>query len=426
MLEQRKESLTLKGKLGDWQAITIKFSGAVIPRERDLAFKGAMFAAYPGDLVFSKIDARNGAIGLIPDEIPKAVVTSEYPVFIPKADRLRPVYLRHLLQVPHFRADLQSKASGTSGRKRVTPEGFLSLSIPVPSLAEQDELIAKYSAALNEAASKERDADALEQSSWQAFESALGVAPPPPPPDRPVFIAQFTDLDRWSHEGILDTITRANAPEKNGSVPETTLGEVIADLSNGWSPKCLDRPAKPDEWGVLKVGAVSFGEFNETENKALPSHLKSKGDLEVQKGDVLISRANVMRLVGACAIVRETRPRLMLCDKIFRVAFRNHTRIDPEFLSEVMKLSIVRQQIEAKVTGTSPTMKNISKPNLLGLRFPVPEGPDGLKWQRELIASLQVARNSALSLRSEAEKLRLAAWEKFESALFETADLVTS
>jgi type I restriction enzyme, S subunit len=122
-----------------------------------------MFAAYPGDLVFSKIDARNGAIGLIPDEIPKAVVTSEYPVFIPKPDKLRPVYLRHLLQAAHFRTDLQSKASGTSGRKRVTPEGFLSLSVPVPSLPEQDELIARYSTALSEGANKEQEANAIEQ-----------------------------------------------------------------------------------------------------------------------------------------------------------------------------------------------------------------------------------------------------------------------
>lgn len=129
MLVERRESVVVNGGLGPWQAITIKFSGDVLPRDRAEAFKGAMFAAYPGDLLFSKIDARNGAIGLIPETIEKAVVTSEYPVFIPKADKLRPLYLRHLLQASHFRADLQSKASGTSGRKRVTPESFLSLSL---------------------------------------------------------------------------------------------------------------------------------------------------------------------------------------------------------------------------------------------------------------------------------------------------------
>ena len=77
----RHEPVRVNGALGDWQAITIKFSGEVLPRERAEAFKGAMFAAYPGDLAFSKIDARNGAVGLIPSSIPKAVVTSEYPVF---------------------------------------------------------------------------------------------------------------------------------------------------------------------------------------------------------------------------------------------------------------------------------------------------------------------------------------------------------
>jgi type I restriction enzyme S subunit len=158
-----RELVLVKGGLGDWQAITIKFSGEVLPRDRAAAFKGAMFAAYPGDLLFSKIDARNGAIGLIPETIAKAVVTSEYPVFIPKADKLRPLYLRHLLQASHFRADLQSKASGTSGRKRVTPEGFLSLNVPVPTLPEQDALIASYMAALKQAAQLEQEADSAQR-----------------------------------------------------------------------------------------------------------------------------------------------------------------------------------------------------------------------------------------------------------------------
>lgn len=42
----RHEPVRVIGALGDWQAITIKFSGEVLPRERAEAFKGAMFAAY--------------------------------------------------------------------------------------------------------------------------------------------------------------------------------------------------------------------------------------------------------------------------------------------------------------------------------------------------------------------------------------------
>jgi type I restriction enzyme S subunit len=87
LLRERKEPVSLTGDLGDWRPITIRFSGDVIERNRAEAFKGSMFAAYPGDVVFSKIDARNGAVGVIPATIPKVVLTSEYPVMVPAKHR---------------------------------------------------------------------------------------------------------------------------------------------------------------------------------------------------------------------------------------------------------------------------------------------------------------------------------------------------
>lgn len=415
VLTERREPVQVDGALGDWQAITIKFSGEVLPRERTEAFKGAMFAAYPGDLVFSKIDARNGAIGLIPDSITKAVVTSEYPVFTPKADKLRAAYLHHLLRAEHFKADLQRKASGTSGRKRVTPEAFLSLEVPVPALDEQDALVAAYTAALSRAAQLEQEADAIERSGWQAFETALGVAPPPPLPDRPVFVARFKDVERWSHESILRSST--SGPKHQHSWPIARLGDLVADLENGWSPKCHDHPAREGKWGVLKLGAVSFGTFDATENKELPASLKPRPEYEVKTGDVLISRANVVRYVGACAYVESTPPHLMLCDKIFRVRFRPDGQLDPRFLAEAMKLKSVREHIESRLTGTSPTMKNISKPALLDIRFPLPD----VGTQHRLVREIDSARKIAASKRAEAAALRQSAWATFEAALFTPA-----
>jgi len=412
VLVQRSEPVRVNGALGDWQAITIKFSGEVLPRERTEVFKGAMFAAYPGDLAFSKIDARNGAVGLISDCIPKAVVTSEYPVFTPNAEMLRADFLHHLLRAKHFRADLQRKASGTSGRKRVTPESFLSLEIPVPALAEQDALIDAYTDALDRAARLEQAADAIERGSWQAFETALGVAPPPPLPVRPVFVARFKDVERWSHESILRS--SVSGPDHQHSWSLTRLGDLVADLENGWSPKCHDHPAREGKWGILKLGSVSFGTFNAVENKELPANLKPRPEHEVKTGDVLISRANVVRYVGACAHVDATPPRLLLCDKIFRVRFRPNSLLLPRFLAEAMKLRFVREHIESRVTGTSPTMKNISKPALLDIRFPLPD----LIEQQRLVDDIGASRADAAVKRTEAATLRQSAWAAFEAALF--------
>jgi type I restriction enzyme S subunit len=261
------------------------------------------------------------------------------------------------------------------GRTEVKLAIFEDLEIPLPPISEQRAIVTAYEAAIVEAAEKEKAADAAEAKAMADFEAALGFAPPVPLPACPIFVASFNDLDRWSHDGVLRRITGSTA--STASWPVVRLGDVIADLENGWSPKCLDRPAMAEEWGVLKLGAVSFGVFNAAENKALPSQLKPRPGLEVRSGEVLISRANIARLVGATVLVPETRRHLLLCDKIFRMVWRNPSPITAEFVTEVLRIGDVRrQQIESKLTGTSPTMKNISKPSLLSLEFPPPPPDD--------------------------------------------------
>ena len=267
------------------------------------------------------------------------------------------------------------------------------------------------------AAELERQADETETQAMVAFEASLGFTPPAPLPDRPVFVASFKDLDRWSHEGALRRSVEGDTAQTS-PYPTAQLRDVIADLENGWSPKCHDQPAEDDEWGVLKLGAVSFGVFNPRENKALPKHLEPRSRLEVTSGQLLISRANITRLVGATVLIEETRPKLMLCDKIFRAVPFRHDPVDMAFLTEVLRISDVRRQIEANVTGTSPTMKNISKPALMNLAFPLPPKQE----QVTMVKALARVRSNAANLREQAGETRTCAWRDFEAAVYTARD----
>jgi type I restriction enzyme S subunit len=80
---------------------------------------------------------------------------------------------------------------------------------------------------------------------------------------------------------------------------------------------------------------------------------------------------------------------------------------------------MVRQQIEFGATGTSPTMKNISKPALLDLTFPLPLGSEGLKIQEQMIRNLEAARLGARNLRIQAANARSVAFGEFFAAVFE-------
>lgn len=421
VMTPRRETVSVNGTFGDWSPITIHLDGEISVRDRSAPYKGAMFAVYPGDIVFSKIDARSGAIGMLPASIPRGVVTPEFPVFVADPTKLDSGFLQRVLRTGGFLKALRAKATGTSGRKRIAPESFLDLRVPLPDLAEQQAIVAAYDAALKEAAAKEQAAEAADAKAMADFEAALGFAPAAPLPDKPIFVASFKDLDRWSHEGVLRRII--GGAVGTSAWPTVRLGDVIADLENGWSPKCLDRPAEPGEWGVLKVSAASAGRYRVAENKALPASLQPRSRLEVRAGDVLITRASgVANLVGVSAYVENTQSMLLLCDKLFRAVFRPKSPIEPRFLAIVLRLHSVRAQIVREFSTESGMMKNVSKPVLLSLTFPLPP----LDEQRALIKALDAGRADAARLRAEAITARAKAWSEFELAIYDTEPIVVA
>ena len=118
--------------------LTIRFDGSVEPRApvRLEDVKGRLFRVHPGDVVFSKIDVRNGAIGLAPDCTERICVTSEFPVYAVDESRADPVFVKLLFRTDAFMRVLNSMISGASGRKRIQPSQLEKVRVPIPPPAE--------------------------------------------------------------------------------------------------------------------------------------------------------------------------------------------------------------------------------------------------------------------------------------------------
>ncbi|MDU4288632.1 restriction endonuclease subunit S [Mixta calida] len=159
-----------------------------------------------------------------------------------------------------------------------------------------------------------------------------------------------------------------------GEVPEhwivTRLKYLTSTFEQGWSPQCEARLAEEYEYGVLKVGCVNSGEFNPLEHKALPSTLTPQKQYLVKKDDLLISRANTKELVGSSAVIEKDYDNLILCDKLYRLKFRSP--INPYFISEFIRTSMVRKQIELSASGASHSMQNIGQDTIKELFIALP------------------------------------------------------
>jgi type I restriction enzyme S subunit len=198
-----------------------------------------------------------------------------------------------------------------------------------------------------------------------------------------------------SDDGALtenDTVnpTGTSRPAKAASQPPHSkkfrdsglpwLGEIpvvdrlkfyLSKIEQGWSPQCENYPADEGEWGVLKVGAVNGWKFNPNENKRLPDDIEPLPEYEISSGDVLISRANTMELLGSTAIVREARPKLLLCDKLYRLVF-NSVRLERDFLVLFLRSASGRYEFERDATGASNSMQNIGQGSVRNVWVPTP------------------------------------------------------
>jgi len=408
ILTPRLEKIVISS-FGEWQPITIHFNGEIVPRKCNTPFKNNTFAAYSGDVVLSKIDARNGAIGVLPDFIPKAVVTSEYPVFVPNDEVVERRFLQYILRHPMFIKVLRSKSTGTSGRKRITSEVFLDIAIPLPPKHIQIKMVDTYEQMLRRATLLKQEADEQERKAEIIFQSALGYVPLMPLSEQTMFIARFKDIEQWSHEGML----RASSPASTTNIlkyPIVPLGE-IAQVSYGIQKCPANRPgthARP----YLRVANVQRGFLNLAEIKTINVLDEELPRYQLKDGDLLLCEGNSADLVGRGAIWHNEIPGCVHQNHILRVRVDRSFAI-PEFVLAVINSSYGQDYFRAKAKRTT-NLASINSREVAGLPLPLPS----LNVQQQLVSALTEARQLAASKRCQAEQLQNQARSRFERSLF--------
>lgn len=167
------------------------------------------------------------------------------------------------------------------------------------------------------------------------------------------------------------------------------LGELALKSEAGWSPQCENTPRSGEQWGVLKISAVTWGEYQPAENKALPAHLSPREEFEVKENDFLISRANTAELVARSVVVPENTPsNLMLSDKIIRFEFSS--LVSAHYISLVNNSIFSREYYKEVAGGTSSSMKNVSRNQVSELLIGLPGYNEQLKIVENIAKYIQI------------------------------------
>jgi type I restriction enzyme S subunit len=149
------------------------------------------------------------------------------------------------------------------------------------------------------------------------------------------------------------------------------LSELVGALDAGVSVNSGDRPATGNEIGILKTSAVTNGIFEPEANKVVVDEAKRGRVKEpVQGGTIIISRMNTPALVEANAYIETDFKNLYLPDRLWAAKARPDTSM--RFVASILGSDKSRAALSKLAKGSSGSMKNITKPDVLAFLVVVP------------------------------------------------------
>jgi type I restriction enzyme S subunit len=194
-----------------------------------------------------------------------------------------------------------------------------------------------------------------------------------------------------------------------GLIPEgweaVALGSLFLSIEGGVSVNGENRPLGHQEKGVLKISAVTSGVFDETEAKAINASELARARLNPIPGCIVFSRANTANLVGASAFIDRSFPNLFLPDKLWQISVTEEN--SARWLGYLIRKMKDDGLFARLATGTSASMKNISKEKLVSIRIARPPKPEQLRCA-ESISNIESTEFSEIQCLESLKKLKKA------------------
>lgn len=160
------------------------------------------------------------------------------------------------------------------------------------------------------------------------------------------------------------------------------IGRHIRKIESGTSVNSIIGTADKETPGVLSTSCVYGNHFDASQNKRVEPADYERVSCPVRKNTVIVSRMNTPALVGACGFSDKDIDNVFLPDRLWQVYFDD--TLMPEFVWRYLSRPSAQAWFATIATGSSNTMKNITKPQFKAVL--IPNVPSDM--QRRIIKSI--------------------------------------
>lgn len=368
------------------------------------------FVISKGQFLLSKIDARNGAFGVVPDVLDGGVITGNFWTFDVDYSKVNPHYLALLTTTKEFIEFCEQASNGTTNRHYLQEPLFLDIRIPLPPLAEQNKLVEKYNSKINEHNALLTHALELEQDFIIELTKLLkqNIIVSKQEVNRPglLYKVRFSELLSWSVESLIRSHI---SPYVTSGYKHVRLNEV-AEINPRTDMFMID-----DKEYVSFIPMEDISDiYGEWIGKKIIKKTEIKGYTKFQNGDLLWARITPCMQNGKSAIVTNLKNNRGCGSTEFHIIRVYENSIIPKYLHILLRQEKLLKDAQKYFTG-SVGQQRVPASYLSNLIIPIPP----ISIQEQIINCYNQLINNKKTCKDKAEHIMRNAKSSFESQIFE-------
>ena len=358
-------------------------------------------------LFWCKVDTKNGAFGIITQELSDGIASSNMMFAELDLSRINPDYLQLLFRCPKINTYMDSMVTGTTNRKYIRFSDLLNnVKVPVPSLEEQDKLVEEYNKQLAVASDAELLAIKKHRNINSLLFSELGVKISKDNVLNGLSTVAFSALDRW------DIAYLQNTAKYTAKYKSLRFENCIEHFMKGFDGKSLR----------METYKTPTRDFHYIGMEHIEKATGQLIDAPIVKGSQI--KSQTVTIPNGYFIYGKLRPYLnkywynntnwdnIVCSSELFV-FRIKDSINTRFFEVVLGSDIIQEQIADLTSGAR--MPRITEEVFMNIQIPIPP----LDVQKDLADQIDKITNEIKELRNSALQKRTIALKDFETQIFE-------
>jgi type I restriction enzyme S subunit len=371
------------------------------------------FTIKSGNFILSKIDARNGAFGIIPDELDKAIITGNFWTYSVDTNFIDIEWFFYFTHSYNFIQICIESSTGSTHRKYMDEKVFLNHKIILPEIDEQKEMVKKYKTTSKISNSLTSEIQTQKQLLTQLKQSILQEA----------IQGKLTADWRASHPELVEGSNSAEALlkrikaekdqlikdkkiKKEKALPSITAGDIpfelppnggwvwcrLGDIASNFDYGTSTKSTSSGKYPVLRMGNIQDGKID-WNNLKYTDNLNDFNQYQLYRGDLLFNRTNSREMVGKTALYDSDRYAIH-AGYLVRVRLIEPTN---EFYANTVLNSTLHREWCDSVKSDALGQSNINATKLKSFLFPLPP----LEEQKAIVEKVETLMRKCDGLEQE-------------------------